>query len=124
MLTTSLASADDSQIGAATVKALLNEGVRKILIADVNQAGLEKFRSELLQTYPDAQIEVCAVDLSDVKQADAMVARAVEKFGRIDYCLNSAGVAGGGKKLGDTDPEEVSGAWVLEGTRRGSCRLA
>jgi NAD(P)-dependent dehydrogenase (short-subunit alcohol dehydrogenase family) len=89
----------------------LDAGVRKVLMADYNAEGLEKARSGLLQTYPDAQIELSTVDVSKEEDVKAMVAQAVDKFGRLDYCLNSAGVAGVGKKLGETSLEDVSRDW-------------
>ncbi|TXT11410.1 uncharacterized protein COLE_01820 [Cutaneotrichosporon oleaginosum] len=94
-----------SGIGMATVQALLEAGVRKVLMADCNPEGLEKARASLLQTFPDAQIEVAAVDVKVEEQVQAMVAQAVEKFGRIDYCLNAAGVAGAGMKIAETTLE-------------------
>lgn len=95
-------------IAGATVRALLNEGVRKVVMVDMDESALQKFRTELVETYPDAEIEAFAVDVSNEQQVDGMVARAVEKFGRIDYCLNAAGLAGGGFKLGETSLESVS----------------
>ncbi|BEI80336.1 hypothetical protein CcaverHIS002_0108650 [Cutaneotrichosporon cavernicola] len=95
-----------SGIGAATVKALLDAGVRRVIVADRNEDLLNKFRAELVQTYPDADVEVAVVDVNVEEQVQAMVAQAVDKWGRIDYCLNSAGVAGGGFKIGETALEE------------------
>lgn len=90
------------------MKALLDAGVRKILIADVQDGALQKSRANLHETYPDAEIEVAVVDVTKEDQVNAMVQQAVDKFGRIDYCLNAAGVAGGGATLGETSLEDVS----------------
>ncbi|TXT11411.1 uncharacterized protein COLE_01821 [Cutaneotrichosporon oleaginosum] len=93
-------------IGAATVQALLDAGVRRILVADRNEELLHKFRAQLTQTYADADVEVAVVDVNVEDQVKGMVAQAVDKWGRIDYCLNAAGVAGGGGKIGETALEE------------------
>ncbi|GMK54833.1 hypothetical protein CspeluHIS016_0114190 [Cutaneotrichosporon spelunceum] len=95
-----------SGIGAATVKALLDAGVGRVLVADRDENALHKVRAELVQNYADAEIEVAVVDVNVEQQVEAMVAQAVAKWGRIDYCLNSAGVAGGGFKIGETPLEE------------------
>ncbi|BEJ11418.1 hypothetical protein CspHIS471_0108400 [Cutaneotrichosporon sp. HIS471] len=94
-----------SGIGKATVQALLDAGVRRLLMADMNDEALLKTRADLHQAYPDAEIELFTVDVTNEDKVKAMVTRAVEKFGRIDYCLNSAGVGSAGGKIGDTTLE-------------------
>jgi NAD(P)-dependent dehydrogenase (short-subunit alcohol dehydrogenase family) len=42
---------------------------------------------------PDYRAIVVAVDVSDPSSVRDMVARAIAEFGRIDYCVNSAGVS-------------------------------
>ncbi|GMK54832.1 hypothetical protein CspeluHIS016_0114180 [Cutaneotrichosporon spelunceum] len=94
-----------SGIGLATAAALLDAGVRRLLLADVNDGALLAARADLHQTYPDAEFELFTVDVTVEAQVQAMVRRAVERFGRIDYCLNSAGVGSAGKSVGETSLE-------------------
>jgi NADP-dependent 3-hydroxy acid dehydrogenase YdfG len=99
--------------------------VRRVVVADRNEELLQKFRSQLTQTYADADIEIAVVDVNVEEQVKAMVAQAVDKWGRIDYCLNAAGVAGGGGKIGETSLEDVSvlGVTFAFGRRPASSRI-
>ena len=79
-----------SGIGRATAARLLEEGSR-VLGADITA----KDDRPSADGAPDAWA-FTEVDVSDEGSVAAMVARAVDLFGRVDGVVNAAGVAGGG----------------------------
>jgi NAD(P)-dependent dehydrogenase (short-subunit alcohol dehydrogenase family) len=82
-----------SGIGRATAKIFAREGAR-LLIADiVADAGLETLKA-LKDSGADANF--MKVDVSQSSEVDAMVAKAVETYGRIDCAFNNAGIEGEG----------------------------
>jgi NAD(P)-dependent dehydrogenase (short-subunit alcohol dehydrogenase family) len=92
-----------SGIGHATVKKFLHEGA-KVLIADVNLAQAEAVVAEMESLGFAGAVAATRVDVSDFSDVEAMVARAVEVFGKLDVIFNNAGIAGG-KPLLDHDPK-------------------
>lgn len=80
-----------SQIGAASVKAFLAKGVTKVVVADYSDS-LTSAVQAFSKAYPDAEIVGVKTDVSDEAQVKAMVATAVDKFGRLDYAVNCAGI--------------------------------
>lgn len=92
-----------SGIGLATVKKFVQEGA-KVVIADINLAQAEAAVAEVdAMGFPGATAAV-RVDVSKFSDVEALVARAVEIFGKLDVIFNNAGIAGG-KPLLDHDPE-------------------
>lgn len=91
-----------SGIGLATVRKFVQEGAR-VLIADINlasaQAAVELIESEGF----DGATAAAKVDVSKFDEVQAIVAAAVETFGRLDVMFNNAGIAGG-KPLLEHDP--------------------
>jgi NAD(P)-dependent dehydrogenase (short-subunit alcohol dehydrogenase family) len=82
-----------SGIGRATAKIFAREGA-KLLIADIfADAGMET-----LKALKDAGAEAnfIKVDVSKSNDVEAMVAKAVETYGRIDCAFNNAGIEGEG----------------------------
>jgi NAD(P)-dependent dehydrogenase (short-subunit alcohol dehydrogenase family) len=82
-----------SGIGRATAKIFAREGAR-LLIADiVADAGMET-----LKALKDAGAEAnfIKVDVSKSNDVEAMVAKAVETYGKIDCAFNNAGIEGEG----------------------------
>lgn len=84
-----LITGGSGSIGLATAKAFVAEGAR-VLIADVDQAALERAAGEL-----GADAAAWAVtDVTDPAQVEAAVAQAVDRFGRLDCAFANAGVFG------------------------------
>jgi meso-butanediol dehydrogenase/(S,S)-butanediol dehydrogenase/diacetyl reductase len=73
-----------SGIGAATARRFASEGAR-VVIADINEAGAKQVAEEI----GPAAIAV-RVDVSEPREVEAMIARAVEAFGRLDVLHNNA----------------------------------
>lgn len=76
-------------IGRACAERFLADGA-KVVIADVNAEVLNQTAKEI-----GAEDRVSAVktDVSVVSEVDALVAHAVDHFGRIDIMVNNAGIA-------------------------------
>jgi NAD(P)-dependent dehydrogenase (short-subunit alcohol dehydrogenase family) len=92
-----------SGIGHATVLKFVREGA-KVLVADINLAGAQHVVAEVESLGFAGAAAAVQVDVSRFDQVEAMVARAVEVFGKLDVIFNNAGIAGG-KALLDHDPE-------------------
>jgi NAD(P)-dependent dehydrogenase (short-subunit alcohol dehydrogenase family) len=82
-----------SGIGRATAKIFAREGARLLLADIVEAAG-----AETLKAVKDmgADAIFMKIDVSKASEPEAMVAKAVEKFGRIDCAFNNAGIEGEG----------------------------
>jgi len=76
-------------IGRACAERLLAEGA-KVVIADIDAARLNETAAALGS--PDRVLPV-VMDVSKKAQVEALVATAVEKFGRLDIMVNNAGIA-------------------------------
>ena len=77
-------------IGAAIAAALAAEGARVV----VNYASSKAGADAVVAAIRDAGGEAIAVqaDVSDADQAQALVTRAVQEFGRLDVLVNNSGV--------------------------------
>jgi NAD(P)-dependent dehydrogenase (short-subunit alcohol dehydrogenase family) len=78
-----------SGIGKATAIRLAEEG-GKVLCVDLNLESAQATTQEILEMNGVAL--AVKADVSDVEQANAFVAQAVETWGRIDVLVNNAGV--------------------------------
>lgn len=85
-----------SGIGLATARVLAGEGCR-LLLADLAPDRAVAELSEL-----DAELEGVVCDVSSPEQARAAVQRAVERFGRLDVLVASAGI------YETSDPDQLS----------------
>jgi 3-oxoacyl-[acyl-carrier protein] reductase len=81
----------DSGIGFATAQALIAMGVRQLVIASTTERIHDRV-AELQRETGDADIDGFIGDLSAGDTADALAARALERFGRLDICVNNAGM--------------------------------
>ncbi len=76
-----------SGMGRSAAEVLVREGA-KVLVADISGA-----EEETAKSLGDAAVPF-RVDVTQEDQVEAMFAAALEKFGRVDAALHSAGVAG------------------------------
>lgn len=81
-------------IGREVAYTFAEAGVKGALLADINSKGADEAseKSKALASNPDYQCVSTSVDVTDAASVDAMVKLAVERFGRIDYCINAFGV--------------------------------
>jgi meso-butanediol dehydrogenase/(S,S)-butanediol dehydrogenase/diacetyl reductase len=92
---TAFVTGGGSGIGAATVRRLFNEGAN-VVVVDLNRGDAEKTTAGL-----DGADRLLAlgIDVSDATQVEAAFATAEERFGGVDYLVNSAGIRGVGSIL-------------------------
>jgi dihydroxycyclohexadiene carboxylate dehydrogenase len=92
-------------IGRATARRFAEEGAI-VLVADRNPVGAERTRGELREHGADTEMWVG--DVASAEGAKALMAAAVERWGRIDILVNTAGGSMHGPKFGwEYTPEEL-----------------
>lgn len=91
---TTLPTQAASGIGRETAFIFAEAGAAGVLFADIKETEAKEAaeKSKELVTTRDYQAFAVQVNLADTASVRSMVDYAVEKFGRIDYCINSAGV--------------------------------
>jgi 2-hydroxycyclohexanecarboxyl-CoA dehydrogenase len=85
-----------SGIGAKTAEFFVREGC-KVFLADIRQEQIGK-SIELLRKM-GGEVDGGHCDVSDGKMVSRMVDQAIERFGTVDFLINSAGIGGGLKSL-------------------------
>jgi meso-butanediol dehydrogenase / (S,S)-butanediol dehydrogenase / diacetyl reductase len=90
-----------SGIGAAAVRRFASLGA-KLVLGDIDETGLAAVASELAQA--GAEVTTQPTDVAEREQVEALVAHAVERFGRLDVLFNNAGIGAFGKAP-ELDPE-------------------
>ena len=80
-------------IGFAVAKAYACEGVR-VAVCGSREETAQKAVQELQKLCPGAQLLPVGVDVSDADAIRAMVARVMERWGKIDILVNNAGITG------------------------------
>ncbi len=92
-----------SGIGRVTAEYLRRDGARLVL-ADSNRDALESVRAELAAAGADVVSE--RVDVRSYGDCQRLSARAIDRFGRIDVLVNSAGIGGAPLLFAETTPED------------------
>jgi NAD(P)-dependent dehydrogenase (short-subunit alcohol dehydrogenase family) len=92
-----------SGIGQYAAFAFARHGVKRMVLTDIRPENLRSTVQELQKIAKDVEIE--AIDMDVAKEADVKnaIERSVNRFGRIDYAVNNAGI--GGPPRGTTDVE-------------------
>jgi len=88
-------------LGRIVAKAFEQRGANRVLV-DLSQQALER-----VYDAEDSQRLLAPTDLLDQAQVDRTVARAVERFGRIDVLCNIAG----GFRMGESVHETTDSTW-------------
>ncbi len=96
-----------SGIGAASARRLADEGAR-VLIADINEEGGAAVAKEIGERSAFRCTDVC-----DEGEVAALVAEALERFGRLDVLFNNAGAALAGQTP-DLDPQGWRDLFTLD----------
>lgn len=81
-------------IGMKVVRAMLQHGLKGLMIFDVNVAGSEDGIQELKKEFPTAEIETCEVDVTDEGQVTRGVAQTTQTLGSVDMLVCLAGIVG------------------------------
>ncbi|RMX73038.1 hypothetical protein D0869_14009 [Hortaea werneckii] len=95
-----------SGIGQATAISFAKEGCPQIVIADRNVNGLNETHFRVQEAAPSCSVLSVQTDVSDQESVQALVDKAVEKFGRLDYVCNSAGTLSNNERSHETSLEE------------------
>jgi 3-oxoacyl-[acyl-carrier protein] reductase len=77
-------------LGAAISARFAAEADTDLVLSDVSQASLDATVARL--PHSDAHVEAQLADVSDIAEVEAVVARATERFGRLDVLISNAGV--------------------------------
>ena len=106
-----------SGIGRAAAIVLAREGAR-VMIGDVSAPDAVETVRMIRENRGEADCIKC--DVARAADADALVAAAVSKFGRLDCAFNNAGIAGAQRKTADYPEDEwdrimainLKGVWL------------
>ncbi|KAI4604131.1 putative secondary metabolism biosynthetic enzyme [Pestalotiopsis sp. 9143b] len=82
-------------IGAHTALAFAQEGCRRIAITDWKPDLLAQSERAVKDISPDVQVLALSGDITDPAFVDSFISAVVDRFGRVDYAVNCAGVLGG-----------------------------
>ncbi|KAE8366850.1 hypothetical protein BDV27DRAFT_124700 [Aspergillus caelatus] len=105
-------------IGLATVYYLVSRGATVSMVDIVAKSALEKVEEKVLQEFPDAKISHKTVDVRDRESVEKWIEDTKEIFGRIDGCVNNAGVVGHEyKPISDVSEEDWN--YVLDVNLKG-----
>ena len=101
---TAIITGAGSGLGQATAVRMAEEGIN-IVVVDVNEKG----GNETVEMVKKLGVDSIFIktDVSKAEEVKNYVDKTVEKFGKIDYFFNNAGIAGSGKYFLDTAVEEI-----------------
>jgi meso-butanediol dehydrogenase/(S,S)-butanediol dehydrogenase/diacetyl reductase len=77
-------------LGTALSRQFAGEPGTDLVLSDLSEAAVKVAAAGLPD--PTGQIELMAADVSDFAQVEAVVTRAVDRFGRLDVLISNAGV--------------------------------
>jgi meso-butanediol dehydrogenase / (S,S)-butanediol dehydrogenase / diacetyl reductase len=98
-------------LGAAISQTLSGEPDTVLVVSDVSAPSLEATVAGLSDT--DGTVESVLADVSDLAQVEAVVARAVERFGRLDVLISNAGVLSPNGRIHNLPTEEWERAFRI-----------
>ena len=78
-----------SGIGRGVAQRFAREGA-KLMLVDLDPAGLDETAAQVKDA--GAEAETFEADVSVTEQVEAFFAKTVERFGRLDICVNNAGI--------------------------------
>ncbi|MEK5078840.1 SDR family oxidoreductase [Solibacillus sp. FSL W7-1436] len=94
-----------SGLGQAATLQLVKEGAKLVLV-DLNQAGLDETKKKVLEVAANAETLLVAANVATESEVENFVNQTVEKFGKIDGFFNNAGIEGKQNLTGDYGTEE------------------
>lgn len=81
----------NSGLGFETALVLAQKQIR-VILACRNLAKAENAKNEILDTYPEARIEILKLDLADLDSVHAFAKAYLADYNRLDLLINNAGV--------------------------------
>ncbi|KAL1603117.1 hypothetical protein SLS59_004775 [Nothophoma quercina] len=111
-----------SGIGRATALQFVADGIRQIFFVDISMKGLDETVALIETKFRETKVEWTTADVSIATNVDYVVSEPVKAFGRIDYCVNSAGTGGPFGRITEQDERtldktfniNVKGIWLCE----------
>ncbi|KAH6678490.1 hypothetical protein B0J14DRAFT_582873 [Halenospora varia] len=111
-----------SGIGLATAHQLILDGVTNLALVDINPANLQSAFSSLSSLSPSVKLLQIPANCSEEKEIDEAVAKTLETFGRLDFAVNAAGIAGTQALIEEMSLDEldkvmnlnIRGVWLCE----------
>ncbi|WP_339174749.1 SDR family oxidoreductase [Solibacillus sp. FSL R5-0691] len=94
-----------SGLGQAATLQLAKEGAKLVLV-DLNQAGLDETKKKVLEVAPNAETLSVTANVATESEVENFVNQTVEKFGKIDGFFNNAGIEGKQNLTGDYGIDE------------------
>ncbi|MFS0877959.1 SDR family oxidoreductase [Solibacillus isronensis] len=94
-----------SGLGQAATLQLAKEGAKLVLV-DLNQAGLDETKQKVLEVAPNAETLLVTANVATESEVENFVNQTVEKFGKIDGFFNNAGIEGKQNLTGDYGIDE------------------
>lgn len=94
-------------IGESTAQYLAARGAT-LSLSDIQVKKLAAVVDSCEKEYPGIQIHQDEVDVRDLSAVEKWVAATKEKFGRIDGCVNNAGIVGPGPPLSEVSVDEFT----------------
>ncbi|BEI83136.1 hypothetical protein CcaverHIS002_0310040 [Cutaneotrichosporon cavernicola] len=93
-----------SGIGQATARAFIRAGVKRLTCADLQADKLDALKAE----YANDDVDILAVscNVADSGAVKAMVEATVERFGRLDYAVNCAGITGTPGRMAESSDQD------------------
>jgi NAD(P)-dependent dehydrogenase (short-subunit alcohol dehydrogenase family) len=79
-------------LGAALSRRFAGEADTDLVLSDISEPSLKATLDGLPESEGHGAVETRLADVSDIEQVEAVVARAVERFGRLDVLVSNAGV--------------------------------
>lgn len=92
-----------SGIGLGLVTRFAAEGM-KVVLADVDEVGLERARDGLIQNGSEAVAVPC--DVSSPEQVEALAGQTLSRFGAVHLVCNNAGIAGTDGRVWELEPDD------------------
>jgi 3-oxoacyl-[acyl-carrier protein] reductase len=91
-------------LGGAIARKLAAEPETDIVLSDVSEAALAETAASVVE--PAGGVETITADVGDLAQVQAVVDRAVERFGRLDVMISNAGVLAQNGRIHNLNPED------------------
>jgi len=98
-------------LGAAISAHFAGEAETDLVLSDVNGPSLNATVGGLPDT--DGAVETVLADVGDIAQVEAVVARAVERFGRLDALISNAGVLSPNGRIHNLSTEDWERAFRI-----------
>ncbi|KAF8544825.1 short chain dehydrogenase/ reductase [Trichophaea hybrida] len=120
-----------SGLARGVVLEFVKEGCVKILAADLIPKRLEETARLAKEINPEIRVIAKTTDVTDAAAVKDMVDTAVREFGRIDYSVHCAGIAGDAARTDEMPTEEydrvtgvnLRGLWLCEKAVLGQMKL-